>query len=320
MSVRINTNAAGGVTTTQDTESTDLTGVVTATPTSVPVNPFDASSYNNNQDVPKTVTLSDGSSITLPTVDQEQLQSLFGNLTSEQQTALFTQGRDIANTILNATASGALTSGSGALSSSSGALSSGTGSGFGGSGKGGGLTSSSGALSSSSGALTSVPSDVVLAVTNGASNYQSATGSNYDSAIIGVSMMGLNGIQSDLSSLASSMQGNLNQQNTWRSQASELQQDLANWPSGQSTISFTYNQVNTDGTTQNVTANLTQAQAQSVVSTLQGQVANSSSTTQLQQLQLQNAYQNYQQVFQTISNIMSVENKTSMSIIQNIHS
>ena len=99
-----------------------------------------------------------------------------------------------------------------------------------------------------------------------------------------------------------------------------MQQELANWPSGQTTETFTWNEVNTDGSSTTKTEALTQAQAQSVVTTLQGQVSDSSSTTQMQQLQLQNAYQNYQQVYETISNVMSDENKTAMDIIGNIKS
>ena len=119
MSVNLRIKSSGSTVTTQlDDTNDDLTGLVTPVPTSTNATTnFDTSSY---QTTSKTVQLSDGSSVSLPTVTQEQLQSVFGNLTDEQKKSLLAQGRSIANTILSAN-SDSQTSSS-ALSTSSGAL------------------------------------------------------------------------------------------------------------------------------------------------------------------------------------------------------
>jgi hypothetical protein len=318
------------------------TQVGTTKPT---LNLFDTSSY---QTTPQTVTLQDGSTITLPSMSEDetaQMQTLFANVPADKQQAVNAAGQAFAEAIrqhvatLQGTAATDDTGSTGAAAVAAPAAgtvarvavpqvqkhilaTSGTDL----VGPSSQASAPVAAPSGSNGYSVSQSSpDVLNAFNSAAKTYSTATGSSsgygngYDNTVQAVAYMGVQGLQTELGQYAQTMQGSVNQQNTIRVDQSELSQAVADWPAGTDTQTFTFHNVDSNGMLQTYTQSLTQSQTKSMADTLSNTLATLSDQTQLQQMNLQNMSQNYQQGVTTISNLIRMQYDMVKNTIGNIH-
>lgn len=318
-----------------------------AAPATPSVNLFDQSSYQKNP----TLTLQDGSTISLPTSTDEDattFKTLFAKVPDEQKEKLNAASANLASVVyayVQANPAASATSGSGTSTAagvanaqaSSATVSVGgaqavsklavSGVSKTGESINGPSTQSTATVADAGPATTytiSQASPNVQSVTNAlvsaASSYQAATGSgNYDQTVQATAYMGVQGLQQSLGNYASQMQTQINNQNTLRTDQNELQTAVADWPSGTTTQSFTYHDVDANGNMQTYTADLTQDQAKTQADNLSKTLSTMGDDTQMMQMQLQNMEQNYQQGVSTISNIMKMQYDMVKNTIGNIH-
>lgn len=147
----------------------------------------------------------------------------------------------------------------------------------------------------------------------------SISSGNIDQSVAAVSMMGVLGLQQQLTNYAQHVQNNNNIENELSTDNQELMQAVANWPPGTSTQTFTWHEINQNGQVVTQTAALTQSQAQAVQTTVQDQLQSMQSQSQTDQLNLQNMAQQYQEGITTISNMLSMQYNTLKNTLQNIH-
>lgn len=313
------------------------------------VNLFDQSSYQTNP----AVTLPDGSTISLPTStpeDETTFKTLFANVPDDQKEKLNAASSSLAAAVMayvqtNPSAGSSASSATSAASVVNAATSASTSS-VGGANTVskfavGGVSKAGETITGPSTQATATVADpgpattytisqtspdvqatagINAAVSTAASTYQTATGDGgYDSTVQAVAYMGVQGLQQGLGQYASQMQNQINNQNTVRTDQNELTTAVADWPSGTTTQTFTYHDVDANGNLQTYTADLTQEQAKTEANNLSNTLSSMGDDTQMMQMQLQNMEQNYQQGVTTISNIMKMQYDMVKNTIGNIH-
>jgi hypothetical protein len=316
------------------------------------VNLFDQSSYQTNP----SVTLTDGSTITLPTSTAEDAttyQNLFASVPDDQKEKLNAASANIATAVYayvqanpvapSTTSSNSSSSAAAVANTTSSASTSKVGGAnavsklaVGGVSKAGetitGPSTQASATVADAGVATTYTisqaspdvQGVTSAITAAASTYVAATSTSsgsggYDSTVQAVAYMGVQGLQQSLGSYASQMQAQIDNENTVRTDQNELSSAVADWPSGTTTQTFTYHDVDANGNLQTYTADLTQDQAKTEASNLTNTLSSMGDDTQMMQMQLQNMEQNYQQGVTTISNIMKMQYDMVKNTIGNIH-
>lgn len=252
--------------------------LVAPIPSQTPFNFFDTSTYEGTQ----SVALADGSTLTLPTLSPDeaaQMGTLFGTLTPEQKANVASAGRALASSVTSY------------------------------------LKSDSAALSASN-----PPKDVVLALTDATTTYaQTAPAKNYDDTVQAVTYMGLLGLQGDMYDFAKVVKAHIDTQRELRTDATELNQAVAEWPAGVATQSFSWTEVDANGqVVRHSNEPLTMEQAKALATKIDGQRQSMSDMNQMEQMQLQDMSQKYQQGFQTISNLLKMEADTVKAIIGNL--
>ena len=170
------------------------------------------------------------------------------------------------------------------------------------------------------GVFTNNNNALTQAATHATGTYTDVTGSDdLDKNVAATTYMGLIGLQTDLADFASTVSAQNNRLQTARTQYANLTDTVANWPKGQETVQFTWSDLDAKGNTVQTSGALTQDQAQAKADQLQNNtIPQLSSTNQIQQLQLQNLTQNYQQGVNTLSNVLKFQFDTVKSIIGNI--
>lgn len=317
------------------------------------VNLFDQSSYH----APAAVTLTNGSTVTLPTStpqDAETFQTLFANMPDEHKANINAASSNLAAAMFAYVQNNPETTGSGGSKSSTSdvgavaianAIASANTSRVGGAANVsklavGGVSKLGTAINGPSTQSSATVADAGPATTytisqaspdvqslhaaagGAASAYQAGKTSgsgNYDETVQAVAYIGVQGLQQSLGNYASQMQTQINNQNTVRTDQNELSSAVADWPSGATTQTFTFHDVDANGNLQTYTENLTQDQAKSQASNLSNTLSSMGDDTQMMQTQLQNMEQNYQQGVTTISNLMKMQYDMVKNTIGNIH-
>jgi hypothetical protein len=340
----INTNyqaplAPLGTPTDVGQDASSLTGVeATKKPT---VNLFATSSY---QTTPKVVTLQDGSTITLPSMSEEEaskMQSLFGNIPADQQDAVNAASSTLAGAVMRHVI--AQKNGDSSVSDADlaaaiiipkvtkAAVNMAT------PAVGAGSVNTEPVVSNDYGPSTQASApvaasgsagytinqsspDLPQAVSNAMASYSTASNNgNYDMTVQAVAYMGVQGLQQEMQDYSTVAQNTNNQRSTIRVDQNEINDLVANWPAGSATQSITWHEVDANGNMQTVTRSLSQTDAKKQSDALTNELSALSDTTQLQQVHLQTMSQNYQQAVTTMSNLMRMQYDMVKNTIGNIH-
>lgn len=273
-----------------------VTGTESAKPK---VNLFDSSTYTSQAPV----ALADGSVITLPALSPEEAskaQALFANVAPEHQGAVNAAAADFGRALLGGSSLG-----------------------------GAKMASSSNAQAYT---LNQASPDVAQAAARAQSTYKSSVSgtfgtygnnsgaTNYDDTVQATAYMGVLGLQGELGTYAQNMQNTQAQQNVLRTDQSELTTAIAGWGDDPAaTQSFTWHEVDKDGSVVTKNGELTKAQAQAALGNVQSALSSFTDQTQLQAIQLQTMAQNYQNGINTISNLMKAAYDTTKNTLGNIH-
>ena len=160
----------------------------------------------------------------------------------------------------------------------------------------------------------------ISALTSAAQAYSIANNGSVeaDQAFMGTAYMGLVGLEGDLASKAKDLQSKTGLADETRTDITELNSAIADWPDGQATEHFKWTEVDKDGNVKVCEGDLTKDQAKALVDKLTMQLDNVKDMTELQKLDLQDNMQKYQQALQTFSEILKDAHDTMKATIANL--
>lgn len=128
-------------------------------------------------------------------------------------------------------------------------------------------------------------------------------------------------MENETEEMAEDLNTKIEAKNDLRTESTELSEMISDWPDDGSTQSYTWNsyEVDDDGNVyvQTNTKELTKEEAEALQEDLEGQLETLDDYTQLQQLELQDAYQDQQQAMSTLSQILSSMHDTMKNTINN---
>jgi hypothetical protein len=173
-------------------------------------------------------------------------------------------------------------------------------------------------------AVSSISAGLQSSIDQTYETYLLTTGqSNASNATEGVLFAGMNGVEQNLYDFFEEVQDRQSQANELRTDITELESMLAEWPDGQETQLFSWHEIvfSEDGTTtvvEHKNEPLTKEQAQELLDKLNTQQDSMSTISTQDQFKLQQMTEKYQQAMETLSNILKSQDDTQKGIISNI--
>ena len=140
--------------------------------------------------------------------------------------------------------------------------------------------------------------------------------------IMGLLHYAVAGTEAELGNFAKYVQGNIEHTNDLRTGIKDVNETLAAWPANatpETTQKFSWQERNNDGTfSKHENEDLTKPQAQSLKENLQMQLDTMRTMNEMDNLKMQDIFQNVQKLYQTLSNILKVGFDTDKAIIGNL--
>ena len=157
-------------------------------------------------------------------------------------------------------------------------------------------------------------------INNAAQTYVGAAKpKDFDQTVQAVAYMGVIGLQSQLGDFAHYVQGNIQKQRGMRTDIAELRTSLGDWPDNVLTQKFSWTEYDQYGKAVEFhDVDLTKDQAKAQADKLSDQLQSMSDITQLDQMKLQDMAQKYQEGINTITNVLKFNFDTTKSIISNL--
>ncbi len=183
----------------------------------------------------------------------------------------------------------------------------------------------------SPGAISTNPTTGAVSMSSGLQGASSSamtmylTGSGADaqnSATQGFMYMALGGMEAQLGGFAETVKFNTQIVKEMRTEITELQEELTNWPNPDEERHFTWIEVTYDAagtpTVTEKSGNLNKAEAEALKGKLDSQMSNANDIGALKQFELQKLYQDYTQGVSTLAAIIKSTHDDLMKIVNNM--